>query len=104
MAVTFDTKFESGATGQASPFAFVSNAGTVAGTVGANSNRVLIGWVGFRGVTTSAVAMTWNGVSMTAIGTKVTAAGGLYEMYLFGLINPDTGAQTLSVSDRKSVV
>lgn len=99
MAVTFDAKFEKGATGQTSPFSFVSNAGTVTGSVGANSNRVLIGYVAFRGITSSAVAMTWNGVSMTAIsGASLTAVAGSMDLYLFGLIAPATGAQTLSVS------
>jgi hypothetical protein len=99
VAVTFDAKFEKGASGQASPFSFVSNAGTVTGTVGANSNRILIGYIAFRGLSSSAVAMTWNGVSMTAIsGASSLGLAGAYDIYLFGLINPDTGAQTLSAS------
>jgi hypothetical protein len=97
-AVTFDSKFEKGSNGSTSPFAFVSNAGTVTGTVGSNSNRVLIGYIAFRGITSSAVAMTWNSVSMTLIGSSSNTAGGQYDVYFFGLIAPATGNQTLSGS------
>lgn len=98
MAVTFDSTFEHHGTGsQASPFSYVSNAGTVTGTVGANSNRVLIVYVAFRGITSSAVSVTWNGVSMTQIVSQLTLASA-WDEYLFGLINPATGAQTLSVA------
>lgn len=99
MAVTFDSSFEQAATGQASPFAFASNAGTVTGTVGANSNRVLIGYVAFRGIATSSVTMTWNGATMTPIsGASLNSVASAFDIYLFGLINPDTGNQTLSTS------
>jgi hypothetical protein len=40
--------------------------------------------------------MTWNGVSMTQIGTIQTP--GAREIWLFGLIAPATGAQTISAS------
>jgi hypothetical protein len=99
-AVAFDSKFEKGANSQASPFSFVSNAGTVTGTVGNNANRVLIGYVAFRTLVTepSAVAMTWNSVSMTQIGSKVNFGGSPYAIWVFGLIAPATGAQTISTS------
>jgi hypothetical protein len=98
-AVTFDCKFEKGASSaQTSPFSFVSNAGTVTCTPAATSNRVLIGYVAFRSIASSSVAMTWNSVPMTAIGSLSNTAGGNFDVYLFGLINPASGAQTLSVS------
>jgi hypothetical protein len=97
-AVTFDCKMESGAGSQASPFSYVSNAATVACTPAATSNRVLIGFVALRAVVSSSVTMTWNSVSMTPIGSISNTAGGSYDLYLFGLINPASGAQTLSVS------
>lgn len=97
--VAFDATFEKGATGQATPFAYVSNAGTVAGSVGANSNRVLIACVSFFGATVDTgigtVTATWNGVSMTQINTAGIA--GVLKDFIFGLINPATGAQTISV-------
>ena len=99
MAVTFDSQFEKGATGQASPFAYASNAGTVTGTVGANSNRVLIGYIGFRGLSSSGVGMTWDGVAMSAIASaSLTGLAGAYDIYLFGLIAPNTGNLTLSAT------
>jgi hypothetical protein len=94
-AVSLDTKFEKGGN-SASPFSYVSNAGTVAGSVGANSNRCLIGYAGFRTITPTSIAMTWAGTSMTQIGT--TLSDGTDSIALFGLIAPATGAQTLSVS------
>lgn len=104
MAVAFDTAFEQGVAADASPFSFVSNAGTVAGSIGNNSNRVLIGIVGFDDsvtVSTAAgltpVTMTWGGVSMTAIGAGLDTPGG-FSVFLFGLIAPAIGAQTLNVA------
>lgn len=94
-AVTFDSTFEKGAN-SASPFSFVSNAGTVAGSVGANSNRVLIAYLALRGVAASTATMTWNGVAMTQIGTVQN--DGNTDAYLFGLIAPATGAQTLAAT------
>jgi hypothetical protein len=40
--------------------------------------------------------MTWNGVSMTQIGTGLDTPAGVRSVFMFGLINPDTGNQTLS--------
>lgn len=97
MAVTFDSKFEKGASNQASPFSFVSNAGTVAGTIGSNSSRVLIVVLGFRVTGLTSVAASWDGVSMTAIG-DVTAPSSTGRTYMFGLINPSTGNKTLLAS------
>lgn len=95
-AVTFDSAFEKGSASQSSPFSFVSNAGTVAGTVGSNSNRILIGYVAFRSASPpTAVAMTWNSVSMTQINS---VESGLFTILLFGLISPTTGNQTISCS------
>lgn len=95
--VAFDVAFEKGASSQPSTFSFVSNAGTTSGSIAANSNRVLIAAVGFKGITSSAVAITWNSVGMTAIGSKLTIAS-TYDLYLFGLINPASGAQTILAS------
>jgi hypothetical protein len=98
VAVTFDSTFEKGVASQGSPFSFASNAGDVTGTVSANSNRVLIACIAFRTGDPTGVAITWNGVAMTAIGSEVEIAGGQGSVYLFGLIAPDTGNQTISAS------
>lgn len=98
MAVAFDSHFQKGAVSQSSPFSFVSNAGTVTGTVG-GTNRVLIGLVGFSDTVAhmATVTMTWNSVSMTQItSVDLSSANGC--IFLFGLINPATGNQTLSCS------
>lgn len=99
MAVTFDAHFEKGRITGASPFNFVSDAGTVAGSVGSNSNRVLIGVACF--FTTLAnvgtVSMTWDGVSMPQIGVGLDVAG-IISVFLFGRIAPNTGAKTIQVS------
>jgi hypothetical protein len=105
MAATFDTVFSDLVTSQASPFAYVSNAGSVAGSIGSNSNRVLIAAVQFRhtgggGITDiTGVAVTWAGNSMTAINST-TDTTEQTRIYLFGLkgANVTTGAQTISVS------
>jgi hypothetical protein len=100
MAVAFDTKFEKGGASQASPFSFVSNAGTVAGSIGANSNRVLIVVVQFATSVPSVTAVTWNSVSMSLIAnTTITQPGaGTKTTRLYGLIAPATGAQTIAVT------
>jgi hypothetical protein len=95
MAVTFDSAFEKGASSTTSPFSYVSNAGTVTGAVGANSNRVLIAMVEMN-LSATALAVTWNGVSMSSLGTPIATSVG--QVALFGLIAPATGAQTISVS------
>lgn len=96
--VLFDSKFEKGGHLPASPFSFVSNAGTVTGTVGSNSDRVLIIYVGFSSAATI-TAVSWNGVS--AFGNfigKVTTSAGAREFSLYGLIAPATGNNSLSCS------
>lgn len=95
-AVTFDSTFEKHNTG-ASPLSFASNAGTVSGTVtGANSNRVLMGLVAFfrNGSSVGTVTMTWNAASMSQL-THLDN-GTLESVYLFGLIAPAGGNNTLS--------
>ena len=97
--VTYDSTFEKAASNQASPFSYVSNAGTVAGTVGANSNRALVAYALIRipdGTRAQNIAVTWNGVAMTQIGP--TVATGSLVLTKWGLIAPATGAQTISVS------
>jgi hypothetical protein len=95
MAVSFDSKFEKGFGGASSPISYVSNAGTVTGTVGSGSNRVLIATL-MGASDRSAEAVTWNGVSMTLISRQTVATGAAINV--FGLKNPASGNQTLAAS------
>lgn len=99
-AVTLDTKFEKGfASPATSPVSFVSNAGTVSGSVGSNSNRILIIYLVFdNGTVTPNGTPTWNGVSSTQLGTFVSIASSGQTIYLYRLLAPTTGAQTLSAA------
>lgn len=102
MAVTFDAPSgnfcKSGAS--TTGLSFVSNVGDTAGTVGNNPNRVLIGGAVFsRGqAALDPVVMTATGKTMTQLAKVDIGGGGGGSVYFFGLINPATGNQTLSVS------
>lgn len=91
--VTFDSTFEKGSGGAASPFTYTSSAGTVTGSVGVHSNRVLVCYAEVFGTTVS--AMSWNSTAMTLIGSL---ANNGHTLYLYGLTNPATGANVISVS------
>lgn len=102
MAVTFDSKFESGAGSQASPFSYLSSSGTVAGSVGANSNRVLIAFLcGSDPTPVTSPAVTWDSggtnQAMTLIGSAHNGTS-LGQIFIFGLIAPTTGSKTISAS------
>lgn len=96
--VLFDSTFEKGTAGPAGPFTFASNLGTVAGSVGSNSNRVIIIGAAFDTAGVSGVTASWNAVSATAIGSPVSTPTGGRSIYLFGLIAPDTGSNLLLVN------
>jgi len=72
---------------------------TVSGTIAANSDRVLIAYVHMEdgGTSVSGLGVTWNGVSMTAIGSSYSFSTG-FTLYAFGLIAPDTGTHDLVLS------
>lgn len=94
MAVAFDTKSTavnfSG--GQTSPVN--NNTMTVGGTA-----TCLIAVATFTvnspGTLSSVLAMSWNSISMTLIGSKVQSDG-LGAVYVYGLASPATGAHTLT--------
>jgi hypothetical protein len=65
-------------------------------TIGSGSNRVLVGVAAFYNTPTGPVTMTWNGVSMTQIGTAIN--NGAIILYLFGLVNPASGNHPLVLS------
>lgn len=106
MALAFDTTFQKGrATGGASPFAFVSNAGDVTGTVGSTAGRVLIGFVSMNASVAEAgtVTMSWAGNALSSIGTYDLDIGGgnRAQLFAFGLKTDalvTTGNQSLSVA------
>jgi len=105
MAVTFDSTFEKGINSVgASPFSFVSNAGTVTGSVGANSNRILIVALclareaTFWGNKTMKATKGGSLSAMTHIVSTDYASGTLRSVCLFGMIAPDTGNITLEFS------
>lgn len=93
MAVALVTNLEHAVSLPTSP-----NSGTQ--TIGAASTILLVplAW----GVTSaglpSGVSVTWNGVSMSQLGSTLTTSDNLSSLYLFGLDNPATGAHTLSIS------
>src|SRR5262245_31553231 len=97
MAVAFDVAFEGGASSQTSPFAITSGSASFPGSIAANSNRVLIVFIAIYGPSTSALSVTWDSVAMTSISGKQTYGANL-EVYSYGLINPNTGSKSLSVS------
>lgn len=100
--VSFDSKFQDGASGELTPFAFTSNAPAsgVSGTVGNNANRVLIAFFRARAnsISIGTVAMTWNGVAMTQIGSNFDEPGSNDVICMFGLINPAVGNLVLSAT------
>ena len=65
-------------------------------TVGSGANRCLVAQLTSYQDTSSGMAVTWNGVSMTLIGS--TDNGSNSHIYLFGLVNPASGSHTLSAS------
>lgn len=62
------------------------------------SDRILIGAISLLNSGVSNVAMTYNGVSMTQIGTKTVGGAANVDVYLFYLIAPATGANTFAAS------
>lgn len=95
MAVGFDSYFEDGTSGGTS-ISFTSNAGNVAGSVAANSNRALVVALVARTIATSPSG-TWNGVSLGAAVAHHSGTS-FSDIWLWVLKAPDTGANTLAVS------
>lgn len=101
--VLFDSTFEKRFQNVASPHTFVSNAGNITGTIGNNTFRLLLVFVGCSvskaAMGTVAMTATKGGVptAMTLIGSLDYAVAGR-SGYLFGLIAPDVGNCTLSWS------
>lgn len=90
--VLFDTSaFATGvATGTTATFSTLDVGSGANGT----TNLVLVAYLIFvnGSGTAAAPSMTWNGVSMTQIGTFIDIAGGASgTAFLFGLVNPATG-------------
>lgn len=71
-------------------------------TIAAGSNTVLVAFLLTSGDPGAISAATWAGVSMTAIGNANNATSGR-RVYLYGLVAPTTGNQTLSFTTTNSV-
>lgn len=105
MSVAFDAKFEKGFnTGTASPASFVSNAGTVTGSVGVNANRVLIvnvtctNFTAHMGNVTMKATKGGSLTAMTLIQSADLGTGVARSQYQYGMMAPDTGNITLEFS------
>ena len=61
-------------------------------TVGSGSNRALVAWI--IGSAFATQALTWNGVSMTLMGSG-SMSSGAGQIYVYGLLNPASGNNTL---------
>lgn len=98
MPVGFDSRFEKNTNAFSNPFTFVSSAGSVAGTVNNNSNRVLVGVFTARsnlaGIGT--LTMQWNGTTMTQINSLAISI--THCMFVCILAAPATGSNSLSAS------
>src|SRR6266702_4111332 len=98
MAVAFDAK---GSLNSGASSAATSVTGTPI-TVSSGSNRALAVCLNFGGATAlpTGISVTWNGVAMTPItntsvlGPAPLALSGIW----YGLVNPASGANTLTAS------
>jgi hypothetical protein len=92
MAVAIDSSAEAKAP-SATSFNFTAL------TIGASlSNSALLVGIAAQTTTISGVAMTWNGVSLTQIGTDNVTNGTNGTVQLWGLINPAAGNNTLAIT------
>lgn len=96
-AVTFDVSFSGRDAANVSPLFFkptTANNTTAAG-ITANSNRCLIGIVGFNAVQAlmGTVTVTWDALGTPQTMTQITAVntGTFGSVYIFGLKNPTAG-------------
>lgn len=102
MAVLFDSRFAKGQNAGGTSFSFVSNAGTEAGTVGNNSNRILMAIAAFSNGATSVgtVTFSWNGVTFPTVSVQEFDSANRY--LVIGVLITDaniaTGNQTLQVA------
>lgn len=95
MTVAFDAKATSDTAGHL-PASPITNATLTIG--GAATALVAYASIGTTSGTQPTIsAMTWNGVAMTLLGSKV-ASDALNSLYVFGLANPATGNHTLSAT------
>jgi hypothetical protein len=103
MAVTLDVKFEKGGdVSSPSPFSFVSNAGTVAGTVSVGATH-LFAVAQFDTAISSVgtVSVTWDQGGTNQAMTQITSSndsGTNLSVFLFGLANPTSGAKTIQMT------
>ncbi|MCX6873530.1 MAG: carboxypeptidase regulatory-like domain-containing protein [Verrucomicrobia bacterium] len=83
------------ATQSASSLSYSYNSGTT------GSNRILMVGISYRNhdsQTVSATGVTYGGQTLTQVGTTATTNSGSGRMYIYRLLNPPTGANSLSVT------
>lgn len=95
MAVAFDAAASNKA-------AYPANTSTISvnHTVAAGSDLFLlvsVGWYNAQGARTVS-GVTWNGTAMTAVPSSTVATSGAHNVQLWYLINPATGAHTVTVT------
>lgn len=95
MAISFDNSIDPVIQGSG-----VSTTQTVSYTTSGDNRILLVGVLKQSNNTVSGV--TYNGVSMTQIGTFTTTAGGGENNYLFLLVNPASGANNIVVTFNSS--
>jgi len=79
----------------ASSLSYSYNSGTT------GTNRILMVGISYRNSTSQTVSttgVTYGGQTMTQVGTTATATSGSGRMYIYRLLNPPTGANTLAVT------
>jgi hypothetical protein len=89
--VTFDANSSAVATASAATSISSSNL-----TVGTGANRAVVMQIGFSSALVTGISATWDGIAMTLIASVANGLGGL--VALFGIVNPASGAKSLSVS------
>ena len=83
----------SNSTQTASSLSYSYNSGTT------GTNRILMVGISYRNSTSQTVStVTYGGQTMTQVGTTATATSGSGRMYIYRLLNPPTGANTLAVT------
>lgn len=101
-AVTFDSTFEKGVTGQSTPFSYAVNAGDVVGQVSNNANRVLVLIASFSQsvATIGTVTTHWDSTGTNqagvAVGVGVDTGAGAGSVFMFRILAPTVGS-TLTV-------
>lgn len=94
-------QYDATGTGYGSGTTAASLVATWSHTSSPNANAVVVmGSAAFSGTSpgTVTITATYGGVTMTSLKTQIFSGSTFSQMYMFGLINPPTGTQTVSVT------